>query len=117
LKQYLLSVYRPDDLELEAGALEAFLQNVDLLIKEMKAADAWVFTAGLEAAQSATVVQVSGDEVLTTDGPFVEDKWHTNGFMIVKAPDKAAAIEWAVKLGKLFKVTKLPVEVRELRFA
>lgn len=116
MKQYLLSVYRPDDLEFEAGALEAFLRNMNLLIEEMKAAGAWVFTAGLEAAQSATVVQAQGDEVVVTEGPFVEDKWHTNGFMIVKAADEDAAIEWAAKLGKLFKTTKLPVEVRELRF-
>ena len=115
MKQYLLSVYRPDDLEIEAGALDAFLQNVGLLIKEMKAADAWVFGAGLQAAHSATVVQADNGEVMTTDGPFVEDKWHTNGFMIVEVPDKASAIEWAAKLGKLFKATKLPVEVRELR--
>jgi hypothetical protein len=116
LKQYLLSVYRPDDLEFEPGVLEAFVRNLDILIQEMKAADAWVFTAGLQPAHTATVVQLKDDEVLTTDGPFVEDKWHLSGLMIVKAPDTASAIEWARKLANLAKVTKLPVEVRELRF-
>lgn len=116
MKHYLLSVYRPDDLELDAAVLEAFVRNMNVLIEEMKAADAWVFSAGLEPAQSATVVQVKDGEVMTTDGPFTEDKWHTNGFTIIKAPDMAAAVGWAAKLGKLFKVTKLPVEVRQLRF-
>ena len=114
MKQYMLSVHTPDDLVIEPAALEAFSQNLDVLIQEMKKVDAFVLGCGLEAAQTATVVQLKDDEVLTTDGPLLEDKWHLGGFMIVKAPDMDSAIEWGGKLARLAKTTKLPVEVRLL---
>jgi hypothetical protein len=116
LKQYLLSVYAPDDLVFERPVLEAFVQRLDALIEEMKAADAWVFSSGMQPPSTATVVQLNDDDVRTTDGPFSEDKWHLAGFTIVNAPDMDSAIVWGAKLAKLAKVTKLPVEVRQLRF-
>jgi hypothetical protein len=47
--------------------------------------------------------------MLTTDGPFVEGKEHIGGFIIVKAPDLDAALEWGRKVAK---VIALPIEVR-----
>jgi len=79
---------------------------------EMKAAGAFVFTAGLHDPSSATVVRVSDDETLTTDGPFAEGKEHLGGFTIVQAADLDAALEWGRKLAR---ATTLPVEVRPLR--
>ena len=38
-----------------------------------------------------------GDQVLTTDGPFVEGKEHVGGFWVIKAPDLDAALQWARK--------------------
>jgi hypothetical protein len=54
-------------------------------------------------------VRVKGDEVLTTDGPYIEGKEHVGGFTIVDAPDLDAALEWARKSAR---ATTLPVEVR-----
>ncbi|HEY1456262.1 MAG TPA: YciI family protein [Candidatus Dormibacteraeota bacterium] len=108
MKQYLLSVYQPDgDPPLEV--LSTVMVNVGAWSKELRAAGAWVFDAGLDPASASTVVRVSGDEVLMTDGPFVEGKEHIGGFTIIRAPDLDAALEWGRKLSK---ATTLPIEVR-----
>jgi hypothetical protein len=54
LKQYLLSVYAPDDLVFERPVLEAFVQRLDALIEEMKAVDAWVFSSGMQPPRPST---------------------------------------------------------------
>jgi hypothetical protein len=58
---------------------------------------------------TATVLRAKDDEVLTTDGPYVEAKEHIGGFTIVDAPDLDAALEWGRRLAQ---ATTLPVEVR-----
>ena len=40
---------------------------------------------------------MSGGEVVTTDGPFVESKEHLGGFYVVEAEDLDAALAWASK--------------------
>ena len=116
LKQYLLSVYRPDDLAIEPAVLEAFLRNLDALTQEMKAAGAWVFTGGLEDARVATVARLKDDEVATTDGPFGDYTWRLGGLVIIKAADLDSATEWGRRLANLSQTAKLPVEVRPFRF-
>ena len=54
-------------------------EPIQALEAEMKAAGAWVFSARLHDPDTATVVRVSGGEVVTTDGPFVEAKEHIAG--------------------------------------
>jgi len=109
MKQYLLSVYQPDGPVPPAEALEEISRNLDALNRELEAAGAWVFAGGLHPPGTATVVRVTGGEVLVTDGPFAEGKEHIGGFTIVKAPDLDAALEWGRKLAR---ATTLPVEVR-----
>ena len=62
-------------------------QPIKELEAEMKSAGAWVFSARLHDPDTATVVRVSGGEVVTTDGPFVEAKEHLAGFYIIEAAD------------------------------
>lgn len=54
------------------------------------------------------MVRVSGDEVVTTDGPFVEAKEHLAGFYIIEAADLDAALGWASKVTRLI---SSPIEV------
>ena len=54
----------------------------------------WVFTGGLHPPSTATVVRLQDGDVLMTDGPFAEGKEHIGGFLIVKAPDLDAALDW-----------------------
>ena len=109
MKRYLLSIYQPDGGTLPPEDLAKVMRDVNALIEETKAAGAWVFNGGLHAPSTATVLRLQDGEVLTTDGPFAEGKEHIGGFLIVKAPDLDAALEWGRKLAR---VITLPIEVR-----
>lgn len=109
MKQYLLSVIQPDGPVPEPEVLEEIGRELDALNEEMRAAGAWVFAGGLHPPSTATVVRVTGGEMLVTDGPFAEGKEHVGGFTIVKAPDLDAALAWGRKLAQ---ATTLPIEVR-----
>ena len=113
MKQYLLSIYQPyDGPAPPKETLERIMQDVRVVREQMKAAGAWVLAGGLYPPSSASVVRLSGKEVLTTDGPFVETKEHIGGFSVILAPDLDAALEWARKLAR---ATTLPIEVRPFR--
>ena len=109
MKQYLLSIYQPDGPAPPPEVLEQVMRDVDALIKEVKAAGAWVFNGGLHPSSTATVVRLQNGDVLTTDGPFAEGKEHVGGFLIIKAPDLDSALEWGRKATR---ATTLPTEVR-----
>ena len=112
MNQYLLSIYQPDGEAPPPPVLQAVMRDVDALREEMKAAGAWVFTAGLHPPSTATVVRVQDGQLLTTDGPFAEGKEHIGGFSVINAADLDAALEWASKLAR---ATTLPIEVRPFR--
>ena len=109
MQQYLLSVYQPEGEPPPADVLAEIQRNLDELNAEMRAVGAWVFSGGLHATSTATVLQKKGDEVLTTDGPYLEGKEYLGGFTIVQAPDLDAALDWGRKLTV---ATTLPIEVR-----
>jgi hypothetical protein len=84
-------------------------KQIGILEEEMRSTGAWVFSGRLHDPDTATVVRISGGEVLTTDGPFVEAKEHLGGFYIIQAADLDAALAWASKVTAAIKV---PIEVR-----
>jgi hypothetical protein len=111
MKQYLLTMYQPEGDPPPPEVLEPIMRDLEALETEMKAAGAWVFSGGLHAPSTATVLRVrEGGEVLVTDGPYAEGKEHIGGFTIVKAPDLDAALEWARRYA--LAVALLPIEVR-----
>jgi len=112
MTQYLLCIYQPDGDPPPPAVLEKVMRNLEALNRELKAAGAWVFDAGLHPPSTATVVRLQDEDVLTTDCPFAEGKEHIGGFVIINAPDLDSALEWG---GKLSKATTLPIEVRPLR--
>src|ERR671930_1426104 len=95
MQRYLLSIYQPDGDPPPPEVLGPIMRDVDALVQEIKAAGAWVFNGGLHPPSTATVVRGKDGEVLMTDGPYAEGKEHIGGFVIVKAPDLDAALEWA----------------------
>jgi hypothetical protein len=109
MKQYLLSVIQPDGDPPPAEVLQAIVRDLDILHQELRSAGAWVFAGGLHPPGTATVVRVSGDETLLTDGPFAEGKEHLGGLCIIKAADLDEALEWGRKASR---ATTLPIEVR-----
>jgi hypothetical protein len=112
MPQYLLSIYQPDGDPPPPEILEPIMRNAALLREEMNAAGAWVFTAGLHAPSTATVLRLRDDEAMVTDGPYTEGKEHIGGFVVVRAPDLDAALEWGRKLNRAL---TLPIEVRPIR--
>jgi hypothetical protein len=115
MAQYLLSVH---SVEGEAGSqmtdeeMQQSWQEMQALNEEMRSAGSWVFGGALHDPDTATVVRVSGDEVLTTDGPFAESKEHLGGFYIIEANDLDSALAWASKTSA---IVKKPIEVRPFR--
>ena len=110
MRQYLLSVYQPDGPIPGPEVLGPIMDDLSALDAEMRSTGTWVFSGGLFPPSTATVVRAKGDEVLTTDGPYVEAKEHVGGFTVIQAPDLDAALEWASKQARAIRV--LPIEVR-----
>ena len=111
MAKYLLSTHTGEDGARapvsEAGRQERWRRLVQVE-EQMKATGAWFFSGRLHDPDTATVVRVSGDEAITTDGPFVESKEHIAGFYIVEAPDLDAALGWAAKVAACIEA---PIEV------
>ena len=118
MKQYLLSIYQPDGVVPPPELLAPVMRNMFALVQEAKDAGAWVFNGGLSPASTATVARIQKGDAIVTDGPYVESKEHVGGFLIIKAPDLDAAIEWARKMARALMLPdhtdSLPVEVRPL---
>jgi hypothetical protein len=113
MKQYLLSVLQPEGgVPPAPEALQKIMRNVYALRDEMRTAGAWVFSGGLHAPSTATVLRPQNGDVLTIDGPYTEGKEHIGGLSIIKAPDLDAALAWGRKLAI---ATTLPIEVRPIR--
>jgi hypothetical protein len=117
MAKYLLSVHSVE------GAVRApmtdeemrqLFSKVSALEGEMRSAGAWVFSGRLHEPDTATVVRVTGGEVLTTDGPFAESREHLGGFYIIEAADLDAALTWATKTTRAINE---PIEVRPFSFA
>jgi hypothetical protein len=110
MKQYLLAVHMVEgDPQPSEDEIQQAYKDVDAVNAEMQRAGAWVFGGGLHPPATATVVKVSGGEVVTTDGPFAETKEQLGGFWVIKAGDLDEALAWAAKATR---ACRAPVEVR-----
>ncbi|MEU4391501.1 YciI family protein [Kribbella sp. NPDC023855] len=110
MKQYLLSIYQPDGPPPGPEILDPIMKNLAAWNDELRAAGAWVFSAGLHPPESATVLRADGDELLMTDGPFTEGKEHLGGFTVIQAEDLDEALTWTRKLATILQ--PLSIEVR-----
>jgi hypothetical protein len=77
------------------------------VVREAKAAGAWVTGGGLYA-QRASLVATDGT---VTDGPFPETKAVLGGFSILDLPSRDEALAWAAKFAAACRCTQ---EVREI---
>jgi hypothetical protein len=112
MAQYMLSTHSSAGAASEPMTEEEMRQAwqvIGVLEVEMKSKGAWVYSGRLHEPSTATVVRVSGGEVLTTDGPFAESKEHLGGFYIIEAKDLDAALAWAAKVTA---AVNHPIEVR-----
>ncbi|MCV2396439.1 YciI family protein [Actinotalea sp. M2MS4P-6] len=115
MTHYLLAMYQPQDGIPEPEVLDGVMRRLAEVTDEMRAADAFVLSAGLHPASTATVVRsdaplgVAPVEFLMSDGPFAEVKEQLGGFWLIDAPDLDAALGWA---RRIVAITSLPIEVR-----
>ena len=109
MTQYVLTMYQPDEGKPEPDELAKIMAELGAIEDDIRAAGAWVFSGALHPASAATVIRATGDDVLVTDGPYVEGKEHVGGFTIVDVPDLDVALGWARRMTQ---VTTLPIEVR-----
>lgn len=109
MKQYLLSIYQPDSDPPPADVLAEIMRDISAVREELRSAGAWVFSGGLHAPSTATVLRPRQQEMLMTDGPYVEGKEHIGGLTIIRAANLDEALEWGRKLAR---ATTLPIEVR-----
>ena len=106
MPQYLLSIYQPDGGAPDAETMARITTDLHKLNEELRENGSWVFTGGLHAPASATVVRADG---MITDGPYLEGKEHIGGFWVITAPDLDEALAWGRKAAA---ATTLPIEVR-----
>jgi hypothetical protein len=109
MKQYLLSIYQPDGDPPPTEVLEKIMGEVQAVEEKMRDAGAWVFSGGLHAPSTATVLSPRSESMPMTDGPYVEGKEHIGGLVIIKADSLDEALAWGRKVAR---ATTLPVEVR-----
>lgn len=109
MTKYLLNVYQPVGDPPPPEELAGIMKNVAAWREEVRKAGAWVFSGGLHAPSTATVLRVQDGEVLMTDGPFAEGKEYIGGLTIIDVADLDAALEWGRKAALAI---TLPIEVR-----
>jgi hypothetical protein len=111
----ILSMHKMDERaenDADAPPDPAMMQKMGALIGEMTAAGVLQSTGGLTSTKKGARIRFSGGKHTVIDGPFAESKELIAGFAILKLPSKEAAIEWAIRFGKIVKVNE--VEVRQM---
>jgi len=111
MPQYLVAIHHPDGYD---GSLEgeAMMRDIHALNREMIAAGARVFVAGLSAASNAKSLRAQPDgKVLVNDGPYLETKEHIGGFWVLEAANLDEALAWGRKAAV---ACRAPVEVRPI---
>lgn len=112
MSKYLLAVHASDaDLgrSMTKEEIRQGFDQVDALEREMREADALLFSGRLLPAGEARVVRPERRRIKTTDGPYLETKEHIGGFYIIEATDRDSALDWA---GKVSVAIQSPIEVR-----
>lgn len=112
MTKYLLAVHMGNETPREPMTDEEMrrgFERVDGLEREMKAANALLFSGRLTEPSRARVVRGTRGQIRTTDGPYAETKEQLGGFYIIEADDLDAALGWA---SRVTAAIHTPIEVR-----
>lgn len=108
--RYLLLISADEDRAARAmadGAFDGFPGWLD----DLRARGVLEVHAGLHPSPTATTVRVRDDEVLLTDGPFIEGREQIGGFLVVDCRD----LDEAVAIAATHPATAIgQVEIRPL---
>ena len=108
--QYMVSVIADGSEMASPGEMAA----IDAFNDRLRAQGYWVFANGLAEPNMATVIDARGEELVFTDGPFLESKEFLAGFWVIEAPDLDVALELAANGSK---ACNRKVELRPFRLA
>ncbi len=99
MTQYLLAVHGNEEqyAAIPPERMQEMFAAVEKFNQRLQAEGSWVFGGGLMPAETATVVDGTGDSPVMTDGPYLETKEHIGGFWVIEAPDLDAALKLAVE--------------------
>ncbi len=101
MTQYLLSVHNDGNSPYASDEdMQRAYADTGKFNEEIRESGHWVFAGGLHSPNTATVVDGTGDEPVTTDGPYSESKEQIGGFWVVEAADLDAALELAARGSK-----------------
>jgi len=95
--QYLVSVIDDKD---DPGSTDR-MPDIDEFNDRLIAAGYWVFAGGLAATEAATVVDNRDDQVVFSDGPFVESKEYLAGVWVWEVPDRETAVKLATEASRV----------------
>jgi hypothetical protein len=110
MKRFQLGIVQPRGSPPPPERLARIMKDVGEVLNAAKAAGAWVLNGALGPIDDSTVVRFRDGETQFSDGPYAEAKEHIGGVLIIRAPDRKAALEWAARLAR---AVTLPIEVRE----
>jgi hypothetical protein len=111
-----LTMIRIDEQSTPAGGPgPEFSERMGALFEEITKAGVMLDTAGLTPTAQGTRVTWSGGELSYTDGPFTESKEVVGGYAILRAKDKAEALEWTKRFLEIHdEHLTVTAEVREI---
>jgi hypothetical protein len=110
MPQYLVAIHHPDNYDPSVED-DAMARDIDVLNDEMEAADVRIYAGGLQSApQAKSLRKRAGEEVVVTDGPYLETKEHMGGFWILDAATMDEAVAWG---RKAVAACRASIEVRE----
>ena len=98
--RYLCLIYNSADLDGTLTRAEGHQLVADHLRFDegLRVDGKMIHADALQPPEAATVLRVRDNQLLATDGPYVETKEHLAGFYVIEAPDYAAAKEIAARI-------------------
>ncbi|MDE9366603.1 YciI family protein [Luteipulveratus sp. YIM 133132] len=101
MTQYMISVMATEGEPQPSGAeMQRSFRDVETFNEKLRKNGHWVFAGGMHEPSTATVVDGTGTDVVTTDGPFSESKEYIGGFWVIEATDLDAALRLAAEGSK-----------------
>ena len=89
-----LSMIRIDESTVGGGPSPELMERMGGLIEAMREAGVLIETSGLTPTSEGTRVHWKKGRLSLTDGPFTESKEVIGGYFLLRASDKAQAVEW-----------------------
>ncbi|MBT2208278.1 MULTISPECIES: YciI family protein [Actinomadura] len=112
MKLYALNMFQPEGEPPPPEFLVGVMAELAEIRRELEAAEAWVFGAGLYPPEASTVVRAEAEQVIASDGPYVVAPEYLGGITVIRVEDLDAALWWAARYAQ---ATRLPIEVRPFR--